>query len=336
MVTEEQAIKELSEKLLELDEKSEEKDLDQVFVSEPRLYCSMLGKGYDLQTLHGRLARTYQPVREKDLAFENYCCLIKKDRAYLYGTVRGTFTGQDQSCIHWGGILTAQLTKREEGWRFFQVRFDLRTDDGIASEHLTQDGRIVTEKGQGNRQLLSGWNLVNDRVGLFMGTVDGQGTNVITGELDAPWYVAGPQSDRSDAGQINSLFCRLCCGIDLDAFGLVKDCLTDDAQIMIGTKAQINAEIQPIAETQSGAETQPGVETRPGARLLTARQGLAFLKLTRQGSPRSFHSGPIQHLVIDGDRASFSSFMGQPEDRTWQFHLIRTQQGWKIDRLERG
>lgn len=37
-----------------------------------------------------------------------------------------------------------------------------------------------------------------------MGTVDGQGTNVITGELDAPWYLAGPQTGLGEPDEINT------------------------------------------------------------------------------------------------------------------------------------
>lgn len=123
MVTQEQAIKDLSEKLLKLDERSNENDLEEVFDSEPQIYCSMLGNCYDLMTLHGWLARTYQPVSEKELAFENFCSLIGGDHAYLYGTIRGIFKGQDQSSISWGGILTAQLVKKNRKLALFPSSF---------------------------------------------------------------------------------------------------------------------------------------------------------------------------------------------------------------------
>lgn len=303
-------------------ESGEEFVIDQCVVEEPYIYFSMFGKCYIKNTLNSWLKKRELNPGYIKLKIENHTCLIKGNRAEQYATLLGVFADTDSegiSYLSFGGTFVNTLVKKNEVWKFETMRFELQSDNGVLEETLLEEGIISIVEGPGNREFIKNWKLVNDRVGYYMDPLEEQGEHVILGELDAPWYkVENRDNLLTNEEQIKDLFAKYCFSYDFSLFVLMKDIFSEDAVIKL-----------------------------PDQESFHRQDALAYLKLVRQGSPRSMTTGYFLSLEIEGEKAECRVVRELPEalrltsDRndfwdsdfscgTYFFKVEKKEGDWKI------
>ncbi len=206
------------------------------------------------------------------------------DRAWQHAIILGLI-GQAGSHVCFGGTFVNELVRTGGKWLFEKLRFELQSDDGFSKMYLTEQGHIIAIPGKGDRTLMTGWKMVNDRIGYFMDPVKEQGNHMILGEKDAPWNcVDKPEDDKDDVECIREVFDRFCFAYDFSTLMLMKDILTDD--VVIHT---------------------------PNAGNLNKHDALGYFRLLRQGSPRSFLAGKMTAPRIDNNTAACRIVCYAPE-----------------------
>ena len=300
--------------------------LDRCIQEEIYAYFSIFGNCYTGNGLKQWLCNPAEKDEEAEMRLYNETSLICGEKAYQYAALIGFFAERGKEKVRhigFGGSFCNVLKKTDGKWRLETIRFELQSDDGMKAERLSEDGRIICEEGPGDRTMFGGWKFVNDRVGLFMDPVEGQGEHVIMAELDAPWFLAKEKKTEEDAReQIMELFSRYCFAYDFSCFLLMRDIFLPDAVICLGAGEEVDV-----------------------------REGVARLKLMRQGSPRSFHAGKLEKADIGGDRAVCEVVRMSPEklllteteegrlkadfqNGTYRIQLKKRDGEWKINRLE--
>lgn len=262
--------------------------LDQCVVDEPYLYFSMFGKCYEKTTLENWLKISGADVKRKLMKINNHSCLVKGDRAEQYAVLLGTFIsneGNDLQYLSFGGTFVNTLVKENGIWKFETMRFEMQSDNGVLDETLSDEGFICIEEGTGNRELIKGWKLVNDRVGYYMDTIEEQGEHVILAEFDAPWAKVKEQDNQlNDEEQVRELFAKYSFSYDFSFFVLMRDIFTRDAVIKLNGREEMGCQ-----------------------------DALAYMKLVRQGSPRSLTTGHVVSLECSGSEATCRIVRELPE-----------------------
>lgn len=196
------------------------------------------------------------------------------DRAWQHAVIMGLIVRAGNH-ICFGGTFVNELVRKEGRWLFEKLRFELQSDDGFSREYLTEEGHIIAVPGRGDRTLMTGWKMVNDRVGYFMDPVKEQGEHMILGEEDAPWNCAAePEDEKDDSECVEEVFDRFCFAYDFSTLMLMKDILADDVVIRSKNAGDLNK-----------------------------HDALGYFRILRQGSPRSFLAGSMAKLKIEEDTA---------------------------------
>ena len=247
-------------------------------------------------------------------------CLIAGKEAFQYATILGLiWRGPQHICF--GGTFNNKLTLSEGRWVYTELRFELQEDNGIEDQYLTESGHIVTIPGKGDRSLMTGWKMVNDRVGYFMDPLKEQGQHMILGEWDAPWNRASEEADdKPEAVMLQNLFDRFCFAYDTTTLMIIRDFLSEDF----------------ILHSDSVGD-------------LDKHHALGYLRIRRQGAPRSFLAGKARDIRIEESAAecdficySPAAFTGEWGEEGWIYgcrdralhaSFIRSDNTWKFKEL---
>ncbi len=300
-------------------EKGNADNLEFCVVKEPFLYMGIFGNVYDLEAMKELLRLPENRPEKCSIKIINEATVYDGCRARQYASVLGYFE-EEGSHIAFGGSFVNTLIQSDEGWLIETMRFEMKSDDAFKRIWLTETGKIEHEKGSGDLSLLKGWKLVNDRVGCFMGAVEGQANEVICAEYDAPWFAPSQTGlHKTEEEQIKELFARLCFAYDYSCMLLIRQIMTP----------------QSIIRTKDGT--------------FELRDAIGYLKLKRQAAPRSFHAGRVESIVMDGERALATITALAPENfkrandgrpvfdgEIIQMQAVKIDSKWMLEKLEVG
>lgn len=287
--------------------------LELCVVKEPRLYFGIFENMYERESLKKALQLPVNRPEMCKMEIINETSRISGDKAYQYAALLGHFSNES-SQIAFGGSFVNTLIKKEDGWKLETIRFELKSDNASKEIYLTEEGMIKHTQGEGNLKLLTGWKLVNDRVGCFMSAVEGQAEDVICAEYDATWFANSEDGLQiSDEKQVKDLWARFCFAYDYSNMFLNNEMLTEDVRLF----------------------TTDGKFHR--------REAIGYLKLKRQSAPRSFHAGKFEKLNIEGGVATAEILSLAPEyfslkengqaeygEKMIYLKAVKTNSGWKI------
>ena len=253
--------------------------LDHCTSEEMIAYFSIFGTTYTREEMKAHLRGGRQNDVEVRMWLENHICSVEENHARQYATLVGCFAGSGKNLgmqLIVAGSFVNTLIKDGDSWKLELIRFELQTDNVFCKEYLTDAGVLVRCNGKGTYKLVPGWKEVNDRVGYFMDALPEQGKHVIVGESDAPWYaLEAGKTTENEEDAIRELFLKYCFALDFNTFSLMNDIFADDSLFL---------------------SEQAGV--------LNKHDAIAYLKLVRQGMPRSFHAGKFAGLELNGEYAS--------------------------------
>lgn len=266
-------IREQLSKLLRIWAGSIEECMDECMDEEIWSYFSIFENSYTRDELLHKFRQTSDSQMQFEVLQEN--CSIQGSNAYQHAIVIALIRNKNHHiCV--AGTFLNHLVKENESWKFHTLRFELQSDNGYLEQSLTADGQIITTPGVGDRNLINKWLMVNDRVGFFMDPVKGQGSHVILGEADSPWYcVPTPENTKNDEESVLELFDRFCFAYDYATLLLLVNVTTDDFTVFSENAGQLDK-----------------------------HQAFGYFRILRQGSPRSFTGGIMENLTIDGETAS--------------------------------
>ena len=256
--------------------------LDRCVEVEPYIYFSPFGKIYTREELKKTLIQSREKFLTVKMQVLNHVCRIKEKKAQQYASWLAFITGEGEKQLALGGSFVNTLIRNEEGWKMHTMRFDLQMDSVHSDIYVTEEGYFVYEKGSGTYEVVPTWKTVNDRVGCFMDPIAGQGNNYIVGETDAPWYAMpdakGPATDEE---KLRELFAQYCFAQDFNTFSPLADIMEADA-----------------------------VFVSQHAGVLNLHDAIAYLKIVRQGAPRSFHAGNVVKIEIKARGKSSGGSVG--------------------------
>ena len=291
---------------------------DECIDEEPFIYFSMFDNCYNKDILKSYLSKR-AALSNLDIKTINYDVLIKDDVAYMYATIVGVFTKNNyfQKHLAFGGTFSNQLVKNKNNWKLKTIRFDLNCEDSIGKTHLTKEGLLIRPSGYGQKNFISNWKFIDDRIGHNMSKEPNTAPLVISGEYDNPWYLVKKRDNcLDDKEQIKDLMYKYCFSFDYITFYLLKEVFDDDISFKIDK------------------EQFKGI-----------RDVIGYLKLYRKTMSRSFTSILFDKFEIEKDVAYVEATRISPDYKllkeinddvrqfscgTYKYKAIKKDNDWKI------
>ena len=283
-------------------------------IEEPTIEMNIFGYMYSVELF----TMFIQERNDLSIQIVNHAVVENGNEATQYATIIGLFKKGNKH-LSFGGTFTNKLVFNGE-WRLSIIRFELQCEDSIGKTYLSKEGMLYRQPGYGTKSFISNWKTIDDRIGHNMSALDNMGPRIIAPEYDTPWYILENNCQESAEEKVKDLLYKYCYGFDLATFPVIRDSFDDNVQLNIDGQSFTNK-----------------------------RDAIAFLKMLRKVTPRSFHSAIFEHINVDGNMAYAKASRIAPDLRTkkdvqennleqwidgyYELKAIKENDAWKMTEL---